>query len=171
MCRKRVLYVEDNKCSQVLVKTYLDARGFKVDTADDVYQALMRLIYKKYDAIILDYRLPMFTPDEAEHALRKACVPICYYTCDPEMALEAHRHGIPIINKMDKDSGGLKGLECVLAELITEPLPDDYDKTRHITDEELEAIRTKPSATVRFSHPTDDERNRFEPEQRELHHA
>lgn len=144
MCKKRVLYVEDNKCSQVMVKLALEQKGFRVDVADDVYQGLMRLIYSKYDAIILDYHLPMFTPDEAEHAMRKARVPICYYTCDPEVAQEASRNGIPIINKMDDSRGGLKGLERTLRSIMAEELPEDYDKTRKITVEELEAVR-KPS--------------------------
>ena len=97
MCKKRVLYVEDNKCSQVLVKGSLEDAGFRVDVAEDVFQALMRLIYRRYDAIILDYRLPMTTPEDNERAMRKARVPICYYTADLELSKCRELNGIPVV--------------------------------------------------------------------------
>lgn len=166
--QKRILYVEDNACSQVLVKVHFEKNlGYKVDVAPDVYQALMRLIYRKYDAIILDYKLPFVKPEDAEHALRKARVPICYYTCDPIAAKEANIRGLPVVDKTDYTTGGLKGLERVLNAIMDMPLDEDYDKTQHFDEAQLQEICKKPTLEFPRPHPDDDERGRFDPEKRE----
>ena len=139
---KRILYVEDDRCSQDYVKFALEKRkGYKIDIAADAIQALALLTCRRYDAIILDYHLPLISPDQAERALRKARVPICYFTCDAASVKRATR-GIPVIRKVREDGeGGVQELERVLENIMREPLPDDYDKTRHITTDELEEAR------------------------------
>ena len=150
--KRRILYVEDNRTSQVFVKAYFENHGYVLDAVSDVIQALIRLINIKYDAIVLDYHLPVTSPEEAEHSLRKARVPICYFTCDPDVKSTAP--DIPLVNKLkDVDNGGLDALERTLVGLMDGPLADDYDKTRHITAEELEEIRGPASKKVWFHRP------------------
>ena len=128
--RKKILYVEDDKTYQKMVQIYFENKGFKVDVTPDVIQALMRLIYIKYDAIILDFHLPMISPEESEHALRKARVPICYFTQDVQAAKEIST--VPVVCKISGGRSGLKELEETVEMLMRQPVPDDYSITQKI---------------------------------------
>lgn len=147
---RRILYVEDSATSRKLVTVYFERKGYVVDTAPDVIQALMKLIKTRYDAIVLDYHLPITSPREAERSLRKAKVPICFYTYDTLAASPSP--DIPLVSKGDEtEEGGLPALQKTLERLMSEPVADDYDKTRRLTEEELgEACRAAGVRRVLF---------------------
>ncbi len=49
-----ILYIEDTKSSRDLVKINLKKKGYKVDTAITVYEAIKKMKKNKYDIILLD---------------------------------------------------------------------------------------------------------------------
>lgn len=53
-----LLYVEDSKCLQKIVKRELDRYGMKLETADDGLSGLRKAEITKYDIIITDYEMP-----------------------------------------------------------------------------------------------------------------
>ena len=152
--KKRLLYIEDDRTNQVVVKPYFEQKGYAVDVAGDAIQALVRVINRRYDAIILDFHLPILSAEEAEHALRKARVPRVYYTYDKEAA--DSRTVSPVVRKetgSGPDETGLRALERAVADVMAEPLPDDYDKTQHISASMLEEIRRGPHSLIKFPAP------------------
>lgn len=55
---KRVLLVEDDKSTQVLVRRHLESQGYAVTTADDGVDALMLLGRERFDLILSDINMP-----------------------------------------------------------------------------------------------------------------
>ena len=166
---RRILYIEDDRVSQEYVSLSLEKRGYRVDIAPDTIQAMAKLACNRYDAIILDYHLPIIGPEMAEHSLRKSRTPICYFTCDPESARKTAAD-IPVIQKiMQFGRGGIPELARTLHAIIDKDLPEDYDKTRHISEEELKECHRLTGVPFQRPHPTDDERGRFDPLLRAAH--
>lgn len=145
---KRLLHVEDDHMAQEVVRRYFESKGYVVDTAPDVFQAMLRLMYIRYDAIILDYVLPLLQPEEYAHSLRKARVPICYYTAASEVVGSMEANGIPVVPKAGimPERGGLHNLLDKLEELMARPLPLDYDKTSKLKLSDIFEAREKAGA-------------------------
>lgn len=53
-----ILYVEDSKSLQKMVKRSLESNGLKLETADDGASGLRKVETTKYDMIITDYEMP-----------------------------------------------------------------------------------------------------------------
>lgn len=53
-----LLYVEDSKCLQKIVKREIERYGLKLETADDGLSGLRKAEITKYDIIITDYEMP-----------------------------------------------------------------------------------------------------------------
>jgi DNA-binding response OmpR family regulator len=58
MSEKRFLVVEDDPALRGLLQTYLEHRGYAVETAGNGREALTRLAQTVYDAMLLDYMVP-----------------------------------------------------------------------------------------------------------------
>lgn len=67
----RVLFVEDSKNLQKILKRTLENRGLKVDVANNGADALIRISDKNYDIIITDYEMPNMNGKEFIINLRK----------------------------------------------------------------------------------------------------
>lgn len=55
---QRILVADDEKEIRDLVKIYLQAEGFSIDTVADVEEALQSIKEKDYDLVILDIMMP-----------------------------------------------------------------------------------------------------------------
>lgn len=67
----RILVVEDDPVTRQAVTTGLEAAGFAVDGAADGDEALLFLMERHYDAVVLDRRLPGKSGDEVLATVRR----------------------------------------------------------------------------------------------------
>lgn len=67
----RILYVEDSKSLQKMIKRSLEKKDFQVDVADNGADALIRTNDKEYDLILTDYEMPSMNGKEFIMNLRK----------------------------------------------------------------------------------------------------
>jgi len=68
--KPRVLVVEDNVVNQEVAMRLLEARGWRVDIADTGREALDMVRHVKYDAVLMDCRMPEMNGYEATRAIR-----------------------------------------------------------------------------------------------------
>lgn len=66
----RVLVVEDQPVNRTVVAKILERKGFLVDLAEDGEKGLLRLQESRYDAVLMDMRMPVMDGLEATRALR-----------------------------------------------------------------------------------------------------
>jgi DNA-binding NtrC family response regulator len=67
-----VLVVEDKESLRTMLRTTLEARGYRVDEAGDVYEARRRIQSGRYVAVLTDLRLPAGSGFEVLQAARDA---------------------------------------------------------------------------------------------------
>lgn len=88
----RVLYVEDDKDSQDLVRKRLQPEGIEVYVADSGVQAIQMLKQTDFDALILDIMMPGIDGFQVGRSARKEArnkdVPIILLTAHPHALRE-----------------------------------------------------------------------------------
>jgi len=68
----RILLVEDNYINKNLAIKMLKKIGVKhVDTADDGYQALVKVVQNKYDLVLMDIQMPIMDGYKATETIRR----------------------------------------------------------------------------------------------------
>ena len=68
---KKILVAEDDPASSELLTYFLRGEGFTVDTAPDGNRALDLGMSSEFDAIILDFHMPMYDGGEVLDMVRK----------------------------------------------------------------------------------------------------
>ncbi|MEW5815441.1 MAG: response regulator [Spirochaetota bacterium] len=83
---KKVLYAEDEYTNGRLIQILLNREGIQCDLASDGRQALNMYNNTKYDLIILDYHMPVFSGVEVAKRIRLVdkSIPIIGITSDEE---------------------------------------------------------------------------------------
>ncbi|MBR5163020.1 MAG: response regulator, partial [Schwartzia sp.] len=66
-----ILVVDDNELNLLVVEGLLKATGVQIDAVTDGQSALVRLADKRYDAVLLDHRMPGMDGVETLHAAKK----------------------------------------------------------------------------------------------------
>ena len=93
----RVLVVDDEKSIRLTLRTFLQDRGYEVETADDATQAQALLSRDAYDVVVSDIILPGVSGVELLKAIRAAApaAQVIMMTGEPavETAAEAVRAG------------------------------------------------------------------------------
>lgn len=95
--KDKILVVDANPFVLSLIKTTLDAAGYKVYTALDGESALEQFHYRRPDLLILDIMLPHLSGWEVCRRVRKLSnVPIIIHTSveSPDYLLQAARMGV-----------------------------------------------------------------------------
>jgi len=97
----RILYVEDTKFDQIILKRLLEKKCeviFKLTTVDTGTEGLKKLDEEEFDLIILDYRLPGMTGLEflEELRIRRIMTPVIFVTSkgDEKVAVDAMKCGV-----------------------------------------------------------------------------
>jgi CheY-like chemotaxis protein len=67
---KRILVVDDDPDVRLIVTLLLDAAGYEVDTAQDAYEALLKLYDTHPDLMLLDLMMPESDGFDVVHAVR-----------------------------------------------------------------------------------------------------
>jgi CheY-like chemotaxis protein len=67
---KRILVVDDDPDVRLIVTLILDAAGYEVDTAEDAYDALLKLYETNPDVMLLDLMMPETDGFDVVHAVR-----------------------------------------------------------------------------------------------------
>ncbi len=91
-----ILLVEDNPTQSKLTSTILQRRGFEVDSAETLEQALKKLARPTFDAILLDLSLPDsdgINTFSRVHAITDIPVVVLSAQDDRDLALQAVRQG------------------------------------------------------------------------------
>ncbi|MBD3637531.1 MAG: PAS domain S-box protein [Crocinitomicaceae bacterium] len=104
---KRILLVEDNKLNQMVAEKFLISMGLEVEIAGDGSEAIKLLKDNKYDAILMDIRMPEMDGYMATQYIRKKMK-----SKIPIMAMTAHA-----LNKEEK-----KCFKVGMNDYITKPL-------------------------------------------------
>lgn len=101
----KVLLAEDERSLRTIVSTYLNKKGFEVDTASDGDEAINSVIKKIYDVIILDIMMPGCDGIEVCRHIRK-------------------RYDVPVIflTALNGDNDIVSGYEVGADEYITKPV-------------------------------------------------
>ncbi len=73
---QRVLYVEDDPISQEVVAAFMESDGFQVHTVSDGESALRALDHERYDAVLMDVRLPGISGVETAERIRSHSDPL-----------------------------------------------------------------------------------------------
>jgi len=96
----RILYVEDTKDDQIILRRLLEKRSrinFELITVSDGFEGLKRIGEENFDLIILDYKLPGMTGLEFLDRLKKQniTIPVIFVTGkgDERIAVEAMKRG------------------------------------------------------------------------------
>jgi CheY-like chemotaxis protein len=66
----KILLVEDNRTNQIVALGLLDRMGYKVDVADDGFEAIHRTTESEYDLILMDCHMPGLDGFEATRQIR-----------------------------------------------------------------------------------------------------
>ncbi|MEM2342327.1 MAG: response regulator [Candidatus Bathyarchaeia archaeon] len=98
--RFRILYVEDTKDDQIILKHLLEKRSrinFELITVSDGFEGLKKISEEDFDLIILDYKLPGMTGLDFLERLKKMNIatPVIFVTGkgDERIAVEAMKRG------------------------------------------------------------------------------
>jgi CheY-like chemotaxis protein len=104
----RVLLVEDNEINQELATEILQEAGMRVDVAGDGAQAVQRVREQKYDAVLMDWHMPVMDGFEATRRIRE----------------RAEHAGLPIIAMTANAMGGdrEKCLAAGMNDYIVKPI-------------------------------------------------
>ena len=109
----RILYVEDTKYDQIILKQLLEKKCevyFELTTVETGIEGLKKLDEEEFDLIILDYRLPGMTGLEflEELRIRPIMTPVIFVTSkgDEKVAVDAMKSGVRdyiVKDKIDLD--------------------------------------------------------------------
>lgn len=111
----RILYVEDTKDDQIILRRLLEKRSrinFELVTVSDGFEGLKKVNEEDFDLIILDYKLPGMTGLDFLEKLKKMNIttPVIFVTGkgDEKIAVEAMKRGArDYIVKDEEDFGRL----------------------------------------------------------------
>lgn len=67
---KRILVIENNRVLVANIFAYFEARQYRLEAASDGQVGLQQALTGEYDAIVLDWMLPLLTGDEVVRTLR-----------------------------------------------------------------------------------------------------
>ena len=101
---KKILVVEDEKDIQNIIKAFLENAEYKVETADDGFEAINLIQKNNYDLILLDIMLPKIDGFTVCEMIRK-------------------NSNIPIIilTALTDEESQLKGFDKLADDYITKP--------------------------------------------------
>jgi PAS domain S-box-containing protein len=66
----RVLYAEDDQTNQAIIRILVERMGHQIDTVNDGQEAVAALSAKRYDAVLMDGRMPVMDGFAATRAIR-----------------------------------------------------------------------------------------------------
>lgn len=100
----RVLVVDDNAANRVLAAQLLDMLGVVVTTVDGGEAALQLMAGERFDAVLMDLRMPGLDGVETLERLRAAdgpnrAVPVLAFTADPEAEVAACQGFVGVVGK------------------------------------------------------------------------
>jgi CheY-like chemotaxis protein len=83
----RILLVEDNKTNQLVAIAMLSTKGYVIDVAVDVHQAVEAVKTKDYDVVLMDIQMPKLNGVDATKTIRglggdKGSIPIIAVTAN-----------------------------------------------------------------------------------------
>lgn len=84
---KKILIIEDNQITALMLKQTLELHGYEVDVSPDVVDCFNRLASNmQYDLAIVDFWLGKYgNGDKVEKVLRKLHIKAVYYTGDTDV--------------------------------------------------------------------------------------
>ncbi|MBS7639836.1 MAG: response regulator [Candidatus Bathyarchaeia archaeon] len=129
----RILYVEDTKDDQIILRRLLEKKSrinFELITVSDGFEGLKRVSKEDFDLIILDYRLPGMTGLDFLERLKKMNIttPVIFVTGkgDERIAVEAMKRGArDYIVKDEEDFGRL--IKAIEEAALEASLPKSID--------------------------------------------
>jgi CheY-like chemotaxis protein len=83
----RILAVEDNLVNQRVIQKMLVVLGYECDVAENGLEALAALRKRPYDAVLMDWEMPVMDGLEATSVIRQFPEPLCLL---PVIAVTAH---------------------------------------------------------------------------------
>lgn len=135
----RILVIEDDSDIQELIKEFLSAQAYEIDTAGDGLEGIQRFRKENYDLVLLDVMLPNLDGYHVCQMIRKQA---------PDVP-------IVMLTALDDEKDQLKGFELGIDDYITKPF------SFNILIKRVEAVlrRTQPSVPseiIRFKEVTVD---------------
>ena len=109
---KKILILEDNPVTSLMLQTLLEHRGYAVDVSDCLVDCFNRLANNiHYDLAIIDYWLGKYgTGKEAEKVMRELRIKAVYYTGDENVQSKE----IPVILKGRGADNLLEAIDSIL---------------------------------------------------------
>lgn len=113
-----ILFVDDAKNLRKFCKMELEAEGYRVILAADGRDAILQLVHKSPDLIVLDIRMPRMNGLQAADLLRTIDpqIPIIFYTAYQEDWEQNHVH--PAVNACVQKCEDLSELKATIASLL-----------------------------------------------------
>ncbi|GAB6152346.1 hypothetical protein JCM17380_10960 [Desulfosporosinus burensis] len=125
---KKILLVEDNQINVQMTREILENSGFETDTAQGGYTAIQMVRRTRYDAILMDIRMPEIDGYEATHRileiLGKAAPPIIALSADAVEGVAEKAKLAGMSGYVTKPLNPLKLIEILIRCLSSETTED-----------------------------------------------
>ena len=76
--KNRLLFVDDDSVSRTTMTALLTAEGYEIDDVDSGAEALVKLQFNDYDAVLIDYRMPQMSGLELAAFIRDGYIGALY---------------------------------------------------------------------------------------------
>ena len=122
---RRILVVDDDRDTRVMVRAVLEAEGYAVDTADDGFAALRAVDSARPDCVVLDVMMPGMDGHAVLSRIRggeRSALPVVMLTAaaDDDQAWQAWTEGVDyFLAKPFEPDELLRFLEYLFAERST----------------------------------------------------